>query len=86
MLTLKLKIKSVDKTELLEKYVSDYTHAFYKLYNNLELIADDTFSKSVIDNFCTYTYTCLKDNVETKYKQFQAFQDKQDHPTLVPRT
>ncbi len=77
MLTLKLKIKSVDKPDLLEQYVSDYTHAFYKLYNNLELIADDTFSKSVIDNFCTYTYTCLKDNVETKYKQFQAFQDKQ---------
>lgn len=77
MLTLKLKIKSVDKPDLLEQYVSDYTHAFYKLYNNLELIADDNFAKTVVNNFCTYTYTCLKDNVEIKYKQFQTFQDKQ---------
>ena len=77
MLTLKLKIKAVDQPDLLEEYISNYTHAFYKLYNNLELIADNAFIKSITNDFCIYTYTCLKMYVETKYKQFKTFQGKQ---------
>lgn len=77
MITLKLKINEVDKPELLQQYISDYTHAFYKLYNNLELSSDDIFIKSITDKFCTYTYTCLKNSVDSTFKKFETNQSKQ---------
>lgn len=71
MLTLKIKIKSIDKPELLDNYISNYTHAYYKLYNNFELSEDELFMKSIRGDFSLYTITCLKINVKTKIDQYQ---------------
>lgn len=77
MLTLKLKIKNTDNNELMCDYINSYSHIFYKLYNNAELIEDSTFLKSLQNNhICSYTINCLKVDVKMKLNQHLTFEKK----------
>jgi len=67
MNSIKLKIKSCSDSELMSKYISAYTHAFYKLYNSPDLITDSTFLKSLQNEFiCAHMIGCLVSDVKSK--------------------
>ena len=77
MITLKLKIKSINNSKLLDQYINKYTFAFYKLYNNFELCVDKPFINSIKSDFCNYTMTCLKADVNMKIDRWKTIQKQQ---------
>lgn len=76
MRTLKLKIKSCDNVKLLSEYVSEYTGAYYKLFNNLELSQDSIFINSLSNKFCALTIESLIKNTQIKFKQITTQKEK----------
>jgi len=84
MITLKLKIKSINNSKLLDQYINKYTFAFYKLYNNFELCVDKPFINSIKSDFCNYTMTCLKADVNMKIDRWKTIQKQQQ--TLLATT
>lgn len=77
MLTIKLNISYCSDRLLLSEYVSAYTNLFYKLYNNPELMVDEIFINSLLNDYIDksiYDY-CVID-VKTKLAQYQTTRNK----------
>jgi len=77
MLTQKLYITETTDDTLLVGYQQAYTKLFYKLYNNAELMADDDFIKSQLNEFIDRTiYEYCKIEVKVKLKQYETSRNK----------
>jgi IS605 OrfB family transposase len=78
MLTLKIKYNS-DKQEIINSFINNYTGVFYKLYNNPELMIDEGFVQSNLNNYVDKSIyeSCLVD-VKTKLSQFETIVKKRN--------
>ena len=77
MLTQKLYITETTDDTLLVGYQQAYTKLFYKLYNNAELMADDDFIKSQLNEYIDRTiYEHCKIEVKAKLKQYETSRNK----------
>jgi len=77
MLTQTLYIKSCDNSNLLETYQHEYTNLFYKLYNNPELLVDQSFVNSLLNEYIDKSiYDVCLSQVKTKLKQYQTSYNK----------
>lgn len=77
MLTQKLYITETTDDTLLVEYQQAYTKLFYKLYNNAELMADDDFIKSQLNEYIDRTiYEYCKIDVKVKLKQYETSRNK----------
>lgn len=77
MLTLKLKITDCSDFNLLDEYIYEYTGLFHKLYNNMELMADEDFIKDRLNDYIDKSIydMCIID-VKMKYNQYETDQNK----------
>lgn len=72
MLTKTLYIKHCSDFDLLDAYQAEYTKLFYKLYNNAELMVDDHFIDSCLNDFIDRSiYDSCLSQVKTKLKQHE---------------
>jgi hypothetical protein len=77
MLTEKLYIKSISHPDILKQIISEYTHLFYKSYNNLELLEDKDFIEASCKGYIDKSiYDFAKKDVLSKYKKFVKDQEK----------
>lgn len=72
MLTKTLYITDCSDFDVIEVYQHEYTKLFYKLYNNAELMADDDFIKSSLNQYIDKSiYENCVSQVKTKLKQHE---------------
>lgn len=77
MLTLKLKINKSSDIEQINNFIYGYTGLFYKLYNNPELLYDQTFIKENLNEYIDRsTYQCCIKDVLVSLKHHQTSKDK----------
>jgi len=76
MLTYKLKLK---QNINIDEYLKQYSKCFRSIFNNLELVEDKEFNKSLKSKFDlldSWFIQCAKIEAKTKYEQIQTFNKK----------